>query len=204
MKPYVTHTSVVALLDRVNVDTDQIIAKQFLKSVERTGFGKHLFYDWRYHPDGSENVNFELNHPAFKGAKILLTGANFGCGSSREHAVWALVDYGFNTIIAPSFADIFYSNCFKNGLLPITIDDSQARVLITEVQQHRGTTFTIDLAQRTVVTAGGYVLQFAIDPFRQNNLLQGLDDIGVTLQNVQAIDAYEQKHRQQFPWLWRT
>ena len=202
MQPYLKHTSIVALLDRANVDTDQIIPKQFLKKVERTGFGIHLFHDWRYYPDGSENIAFELNNPEFKGAKILLTGDNFGCGSSREHAPWALKDYGFNTIIATSFADIFYNNCFKNGILPIVVSHADSNELMDVVVNDPGTSFSIDLEKQQVVSLDGLQIDFDIDSFRKDNLLQGLDDIAITLNHVDKIATFEKQQKQQLPWLW--
>lgn len=204
MKAYKNHSSVVALLNRSNVDTDQIIPKQFLKKVERSGFGVHLFHDWRYLDDGSDNMAFELNNPAFSGAKILLAGDNFGCGSSREHAPWAIEDYGFNTIISSSYADIFFSNCFKNGILAIVVSKEELKTLMDEVRANEGVRFTIDLKQQTVTTAAGTVVNFEIDPFRKHNLLNGLDDIGITLQFTDKIDAFEEKQKLQLPWLWKA
>lgn len=204
MKAYKNHSSVVALLNRSNVDTDQIIPKQFLKKVERSGFGVHLFHDWRYLDDGSDNMAFELNNPAFAGAKILLAGDNFGCGSSREHAPWAIEDYGFNTIISSSYADIFFSNCFKNGILAIVVSKEVLKTLMDEVRVNEGVRFTIDLQQQTVTTAAGTVVNFEIDPFRKHNLLNGLDDIGITLQFTDKIDAFEEKQKLQLPWLWKA
>ena len=204
MKAYKNHKSVVALLNRSNVDTDQIIPKQFLKKVERSGFGKHLFHDWRYNEDGSNNMDFELNNPAFEGGKILLAGDNFGCGSSREHAPWAIEDYGFNTIISSSYADIFYNNCFKNGILPIIVSKKILNDLMDEVSANQGIQFSIDLQSQTLTTAAGTVVNFEIDPFRKNNLSKGLDDIGITLQYGDKIDAFEGRQKQELPWLWRT
>lgn len=204
MKAYKNHSSVVALLNRSNVDTDQIIPKQFLKKVERSGFGVHLFHDWRYLDDGSDNMAFELNNPAFAGAKILLAGDNFGCGSSREHAPWAIEDYGFNTIISSSYADIFFSNCFKNGILAIVVSKEVLKTLMDEVRANEGVRFAIDLQQQTVTTAAGTVVNFEIDPFRKHNLLNGLDDIGITLQFTDKIDAFEEKQKLQLPWLWKA
>jgi 3-isopropylmalate/(R)-2-methylmalate dehydratase small subunit len=203
MQPYTNHTSVAALMDRSNVDTDQIIPKQFLKKVERSGFGAHLFHDWRFNADGSDNLEFELNKPAFKDAKILVTGDNFGCGSSREHAPWAIEDYGFNTIISTSYADIFYNNCFKNGILPIIVSRQELDQLMQEIRDNEGVQFSIDLAGQTVTTAAGIVVKFDIDEFRKQNLLLGLDDIGMTLQHVDKIDAFEAKQQQSHPWLWK-
>lgn len=204
MKAYKSHSSVVALLNRSNVDTDQIIAKQFLKKVERSGFGVHLFHDWRYLDAGRDNMAFELNNPAFAGAKILLAGDNFGCGSSREHAPWAIEDYGFNTIISSSYADIFFSNCFKNGILAIVVSKEVLKTLMDEVRANEGVRFAIDLQQQTVTTAAGTVVNFEIDPFRKHNLLNGLDDIGITLHFTDKIDAFEEKQKLQLPWLWKA
>ena len=202
MEPYVRHTSIAALLNRSNVDTDQIIPKQFLKRVERTGFGIHLFHDWRYLPDGSPNPDFELNKAAFQGARILVTGENFGCGSSREHAPWAIADYGFNTIISTSYADIFFNNCFKNGILPIVVNRSELDTLMGEIIANEGARFTVDLEEQIVETEGGSLLRFAIDDFRKKNLLQGLDEIGLTLEFGRQIGAFEARQKAQLPWLW--
>lgn len=204
MEKYTKHTSVAALMNRSNVDTDQIIAKQFLKKVERTGFGVHLFHDWRYLEDGTPNPDFELNNPNFKDARILVAGDNFGCGSSREHAPWAIDDYGFNTIISTSFADIFYNNCFKNGILPIVVDAPTLKALMSEIRENEGVAFTVDLENQSVSTPGGITLSFDIDGFRKHNLLEGLDDIGLTLQHTDKIDQYEVQHKQTFPWLWAS
>ncbi len=202
MQAYVKHESIAALMDRSNVDTDQIIPKQFLKEVQRTGFGKHLFFDWRYLPDGSPNPVFELNKPAFKGARILVAGDNFGCGSSREHAAWAIDDYGINTVISSSYADIFYSNCFKNGILPIVVTRAELDQLMDEIRQNEGVKFTVDLEKQQITTVGGNNISFQIDGFRKETLLKGLDDIALTLQHVDKITAFEQKQKQQIPWLW--
>ncbi len=204
MEKYKNHTSVAALMNRSNVDTDQIIAKQFLKKVERTGFGQHLFHDWRFNEDGTPNPDFELNNPKFAGAKILVAGDNFGCGSSREHAPWAIDDYGFNTIISTSFADIFYNNCFKNGILPIVVDADTLKALMAEISANEGVEFSIDLEDQSVSTPGGININFDIDGFRKHNLLEGLDDIGLTLAQTDKIDAYEVKHKEMFPWLWAS
>ncbi len=203
MNPYTNHTSVAALMDRSNVDTDQIIPKQFLKKVERSGFGVHLFHDWRFNADGSDNAEFELNKDVFKNAKILVTGDNFGCGSSREHAPWAIEDYGFNTIISTSYADIFYNNCFKNGILPIVVSRKELDNLMQEIHSNEGTSFSIDLSEQTITTGSGNIIKFDIDEFRKQNLLLGLDDIGMTLQNVDKIDEYEARQQQTHPWLWK-
>ena len=202
MQPYTKHESIAALMNRSNVDTDQIIPKQFLKRVERSGFGVHLFHDWRYNADGSDNAEFELNKPAFKGAKILVAGDNFGCGSSREHAPWAIADYGFNTIISSSYADIFYNNCFKNSILPIIANKQQLKSLMDEISANEGVTFVVDLDNQELITPGGNGFTFEIDPYRKENLLKGLDDIGLTLKYTDRIDQYEVKHKQTYPWLW--
>lgn len=203
MKPYSKHTSVAALMNRSNVDTDQIIPKQFLKKVERSGFGQHLFHDWRFNADGSENTEFELNKAAFKDAKILVAGDNFGCGSSREHAPWAIEDYGFNTIISTSFADIFYNNCFKNGILPITLPRETLEQLMQEISDNEGVKFTVDLYAQTMTTEAGTRINFEIDDFRKEKLLSGLDDIGLTLQDADKIDVFEAKQKQEKPWLYQ-
>ncbi|AFT66372.1 MAG: 3-isopropylmalate/(R)-2-methylmalate dehydratase small subunit [Cycloclasticus pugetii] len=203
MEKYTKHESVAALMNRNNVDTDQIIPKQFLKKVERSGFGVHLFHDWRYLNDGvTPNPEFELNKPEFEGAKILVTGDNFGCGSSREHAPWAIADYGFNTIISTSYADIFYNNCFKNGILAIVVQPDQLDALMAEISANEGVSFTVDLENQTVTTPGGNGFSFEIDPFRKENMLSGLDDIGLTLKHVDKISAFEEQHKQRLPWLW--
>lgn len=204
MEPYQKHTSIVALMNRNNVDTDQIIPKQFLKKVERTGFGQHLFHDWRFNADGSDNADFELNQPAVKGAKVLLAGDNFGCGSSREHAPWAIEDFGFNTIISTSYADIFYNNCFKNGILPVIVDEATWKTLRDEVEVAPGLSFSVDLEAQTVVTPAGTTVSFDLDPVRKNNLLLGLDDIAVSLQHEARITTFEEKQKAVLPWLWRA
>lgn len=193
MQPFVKLTGVAVPLDRVNVDTDQIIPKQFLKRVERTGFGQFLFYDWRFLADGSENPDFVLNDPRYRGASILVAGHNFGCGSSREHAAWSLLDYGFRVVIAPSFADIFYNNCFKNGILLVTLPEDAVRTLMDAAA--RGVAVTVDLERQVVETVEGVSWGFEIDPFRRKCLLEGLDDIGLTLQHEDAIAAYEAKRK---------
>ena len=202
MQQYKKHESIAALMNRSNVDTDQIIPKQFLKKVERSGFGKHLFHDWRFNEDGSDKPEFELNKPAFKDAKILVAGDNFGCGSSREHAPWAIADYGFNTLISTSYADIFYNNCFKNGILAIKVDHNQLEILMQEIAANEGVRFVVDLEMQEVTTPAGNGFKFEIAPFRKENLLKGLDDIGVTLKHVDKIDQFEARHKQNYPWLW--
>lgn len=191
MKAFTTLTGLVAPMDRANVDTDQIIPKQFLKRIERTGFGEFLFWDWRKKADGSEDPNFELNRPEYKGAPILLARRNFGCGSSREHAPWALEDYGFRSVIAPSFADIFYNNCFKNGMLPIRLTEEQVDDLFQRAAAHKGYKLNIDLSTQTISDDHGLKLSFDVDPFRKHCLLNGLDDIGLTLEHEAKITAYE-------------
>jgi 3-isopropylmalate/(R)-2-methylmalate dehydratase small subunit len=195
MNPFIRQTGLVAALDRINVDTDQIIPKQFLKRIERTGFGQFLFYDWRFNSDESINEQFELNDPRFQGATILLARANFGCGSSREHAPWALLDYGFRSIIAPSFADIFYNNCFKNGMLPITLSEQQVDTLFQRTASTPGYELTVDLARQWVTDDEGLRFSFEVDPFRRECLLKGLDDIGLTLQHEEKIVEHEARRR---------
>jgi len=212
MKAFTQHTGLVAPLDRANVDTDQIIPKQFLKSIKRTGFGPNLFDEWRYldvgqpYQDNSKrplNQEFVLNHARYQGASVLLARENFGCGSSREHAPWALDEYGFRSIIAPSFADIFFNNSFKNGLLPIILSDEEVDELFKQAEANPGYQLTIDLQAQAVTRPDGKVLHFEIDAFRKHCLLNGLDDIGLTLQDSDAIKAFESKHRASQPWLFR-
>jgi 3-isopropylmalate/(R)-2-methylmalate dehydratase small subunit len=192
MRPFTEHTGLVATMDRANVDTDQIIPKQFLKRIERTGFGQVLFYDWRFRDDGTTpNPDFELNRPEFAGATILVARRNFGCGSSREHAPWALEDYGFRVVIAPSFADIFYNNCFKNGMLPIRLDEATVQQLFDRVAAHHGYRLTVELEHCTITDDYGLRLCFEVDASRRHCLLGGLDDIGLTLQQEDKITAYE-------------
>ncbi len=193
MTPFKKHTGLVAALDRINVDTDQIIPKQFLKRIERTGFGEFLFYDWRFDERGRPRPEFPLNQARFEGATILLTGGNFGCGSSREHAPWALQDYGFRVLIAPSFADIFYNNCFKNGMLPVCLGEAEVRQLLQSTLSQPAYRLTVDLEDRTVRDPDGSEWEFEIDPFRRQCLLEGLDDIGLTLQQEEKIRAFEQR-----------
>jgi len=191
MEKLVEITGAAAPLNRANVDTDQIIPKQFLKRIERTGFGQFLFFDWRYLPDGSSNPEFELNQPGYSGAQVLIAGRNFGCGSSREHAPWALLDYGFRVIIAPSYADIFYNNCFKNGILPLVLPEERVQQFMKEAQDRPGSTITVSLKDQTVRSEGGVTAHFDIEPFRRHCLLNGLDDIELTLQHDAAIGAFE-------------
>jgi 3-isopropylmalate/(R)-2-methylmalate dehydratase small subunit len=193
MQPFTRHTGRVAGLPRANVDTDQIIPKQFLKRIERTGFGPSLFYDWRYRADGSPDPAFELNRPEAAGASILVAGANFGCGSSREHAPWALQDYGFRSIIAPSFADIFYGNCCQNGLLPVVLRDDEAAELLRRAEVAHGYVLTVDLVETRVSDENGFAAEFTIDPYRREMLLRGLDEIGRTLERDGAITEYERR-----------
>ena len=210
MEKFVRHDGLVAPLDRANVDTDQIIPKQFLKSIKRTGFGPNLFDEWRYLDEGSPgqdnsvrpvNKDFVLNLPAFQGASVLITRRNFGCGSSREHAPWALMDFGFKAIIAPSFADIFYNNCFKNGLLPIVLSEDNVEALFQAVNGKEGYRLTIDLEGQQVIPESGAALPFEIDEFRKHCLLNGLDEIGLTLNEAEAIRAYEKGRMEREPWV---
>lgn len=194
MEPIQKHTGLVAPLDRVNVDTDQMIPKQFCKLLTREGYGKLLFYDWRYLENGTPNPDFVLNDPRYHGASILLARDNFGCGSSREHAPWGVLDYGFRVIIAPSYADIFYNNCFKNGILPITLPAAQVDELFRRTEANQGYRLTADLVNQTVSDDNGLRFRFEIDPFRKEILLKGLDDIGMTLQHEAEIAAYEKSH----------
>src|SRR5215204_2324692 len=191
MKPFTKHTGLVAPLARANVDTDQIIPKQFLKRIERTGFGEFLFYDWRYLADGQPNPSFVLNEPRYHRASILIAGKNFGCGSSREHAPWALGEFGFRAILAPSFADIFANNCFKNGMLPIALPAAQVAHIMDHAQRHEGYALTVDLEKQTVADAQGLAVSFVVSEFQRYCLLEGLDDIGLTLRHEDAIKAYE-------------
>ena len=193
MQPFTQHTGLVATLDRINVDTDQIIPKQFLKRIERTGFGQFLFFDWRYLEESLENPDFELNRPAYQGASILVAKRNFGCGSSREHAVWALADYGFRVVIAPSFADIFFNNCFKNGVLPICLEESQVEQLFHSASEEPGYQVRVDLAAGTITDEKGLRWSFEVDSFRRQCLLDGLDDIGLTLAHADKITDYEER-----------
>ena len=194
MQPFKKHTGLVAPMDRVNVDTDQMVPKQFLKWCTRDGFGRVLFYDWRYLPGEKPNPEFVLNYPRYRGASILIARDNFGCGSSREHAPWALLDYGFRVILAPSYADIFYNNCFQNGILPATLKSEQLDELFKRTEQNEGYRLTVDLEQQTVTDDKGLRYTFDIDPFRKNCLLKGLDNIGLTLVHEPDIAAFEKKH----------
>ena len=195
MKPFSTHSGLVLPLDRVNVDTDQMVPKQFLKALTREDFGRILFYDWRYKlPSEAPNPDFILNWPEYQGASVLLTRANFGCGSSREHAPWAIGDYGFRVILAPSYADIFYNNCFKNGILPAILKDSEVDELFRRAEADRTYRLYVDLPHQTIRDDQGLEYAFEIAPSRKEVLLKGLDDIGTTLQHVTTIDAYEKSH----------
>lgn len=191
MQAFTKHTGLVAAMDRANVDTDQIIPKQFLKRIERTGFGQFLFFDWRFLDNGQPNPEFELNRPELKGASILLARRNFGSGSSREHAPWALEDYGFRVVIAPSFADIFFNNCFKNGMLPVRLSEEQVEDLFRRAAATPGYQLTADLNNCTLADNQGLKLSFEVEPFRRHCLLNGLDDIGLTLEHEEKISAYE-------------
>ena len=210
MKKFTQVTGIVAPMDRANVDTDMIIPKQFLKSIKRSGFGKNLFDELRYLDEGvpdqdcsnrPKNPDFVLNQPRYEGSSILLARQNFGCGSSREHAPWALDDYGFRAIIAPSFADIFFNNCFKNGLLPIVLAEETVDELFRECDEQEGYQLTIDLERQVIVKPNGEEIAFEVDEFRRHCLLHGLDDIGLTLEQADAIRAYEERKRQETPWL---
>ena len=192
MEPFVRLNGKVAAMDRVNVDTDQIIPKQFLKRIERTGFGQFLFHSWRFNEDGSPNPDFELNRPEYEGASILVAGRNFGTGSSREHAPWALLDYGFRCVIAPSFADIFYNNCFQNGILPIVLPEETVRRVLDKAAASPGFKLTVDLEDQRVWDEDEEIVEsFDIEPFRRHSLLNGLDDIGLTLQQEESIEEFE-------------
>ncbi|WP_144821882.1 3-isopropylmalate dehydratase small subunit [Marinobacter piscensis] len=213
MRAFTQHQGLVAPMDRSNVDTDMIIPKQFLKSIKRTGFGPNLFDELRYLDEGKPdqdssqrplNPDFVLNQPRYEGASVLLARSNFGCGSSREHAPWALDDYGFRVIIAPSFADIFYNNCFKNGLLPIVLEEKVVDQLFQETEETEGYQLAIDLEAQTVTTPSGESFSFDVDSFRRHCLLNGLDDIGVTLEDAELIKSYEEQRRQTAPWLFNA
>jgi len=193
MKPLTKHTGVVVPMDRSDVDTDQLMPKQFLKRIERSGFGQFLFFDWRFLPDGADNPDFELNRPEYRDATILLARKNFGCGSSREHAPWGLADYGFRVLIAPSFADIFYSNSFKNGMLPIKLSDEQVESLFQLAEKKKPLTLTVDLENMRITDGDKLSIAFELDDFRRNCLLKGLDDIGLTLEHEDKIARYEKE-----------
>lgn len=203
MEPFTTHTGLVLPLDRTNVNTDEITPARFLKTTRRSGFENALFANWRYtDPQGTRpDPSFVLNQPRYQGVSILLAEDNFGCGSSREHAPWAIQNYGFRALIAPSFADIFYNNCFNNGLLPVTLPRATVRELFDEVEASEGYSLSVDLAAQTVTTPGGRAIHFEIDAFRKEALLQGLDNIGWTLSHADEIGAYEEKRKKEAPWI---
>jgi len=203
MEPLTKHQGVAALLDRSNVDTDQIIPKQFLKKTGRTGYGKHLFHDWRYLENGDDNPNFELNQPVYNNSSILVTGDNFGCGSSREHAPWAIRDYGFKIIISTGYADIFYNNCFKNGILPIKTGSEELAGLMSEIRANPGVEFAVDLEKQFLSTPGGKRIFFDVEAFRKDCLMKGMDEIEWTLRFQTRIKAFESDQALNQPWLWR-
>ncbi|HLB80717.1 MAG TPA: 3-isopropylmalate dehydratase small subunit [Dongiaceae bacterium] len=202
MQKFTTLTGIAAPLPMINVDTDMIIPKQHLKTIRRTGLGKHLFDELRYTPDGAERPDFVLNKPAYRKAAILIVGDNFGCGSSREHAPWALLDFGIRCLVAPDFADIFYNNCFKNGILPVRLPRAEVDALMDDARAGANATFSVDLAAQTIARPNGGTIHFDIEPFRKHCLLNGLDDIGLTLGKAAAIDAFEARDRAAQPWLW--
>ena len=201
MEKFTTLTGVAAPLNMINVDTDMIIPKQFLKTIERSGLGKNLFDEMRFDNDGNENPDFVLNKPAYRSAKILVSGENFGCGSSREHAPWALLDFGIRCVIAPSFADIFYNNCFKNGVLPIKLPQEDVDKLMEDAERGANATVTIDLQGQVITGPDGGEITFDLDPFRKHCLLEGLDDIGLTMQKSDAIDTFEATRKASQPWM---
>jgi 3-isopropylmalate/(R)-2-methylmalate dehydratase small subunit len=201
MQAFTRMTGVAAPLSRINVDTDMIIPKQFLKTIKRTGLGVSLFFDLRYDDSGAEQPDFVLNRPAYRSASILIAGDNFGCGSSREHAPWALLDFGIRCVIAPSFADIFYNNCFKNGILPIVLPAETVEDLMRLAGHGANATFTVDLEAQEITTPDGRRIAFEVEPFRRHCLLNGLDDVGLTLQKAAKIDTFEAKQRALLPWL---
>lgn len=213
MEAFTQHTGLAVPLDRANVDTDAIIPKQFLKSIKRSGFGPNLFDEWRYLDHGEPgmdnskrpiNPDFVLNFPRYQGASVLLARENFGCGSSREHAPWALEDYSIKAVIAPSFADIFFNNCFKNGILPIVLDHDTVDLLFKETEANEGYKLDINLEQQTITRPNGEVITFEVEPDRKHSLLNGLDDIGITLQQEAAITAYENERKKRAPWLFQS
>jgi 3-isopropylmalate/(R)-2-methylmalate dehydratase small subunit len=204
MEKFTTLTGVAAPLPMINVDTDAIIPKQFLKTIKRTGLGKHLFHELRFDENGKEKPDFVLNKPAYRKAQILVAGENFGCGSSREHAPWALLDFGIRCVIAPSFADIFFNNCFKNGILPVVLPQEQVDILMREASEAKDPTFTVDLEKQEVRRpTGNEVFTFEVDPFPKHCLLNGLDEIGLTMQKAPQIDGFEARQRAAQPWLYR-
>jgi len=201
MDKFTTLTGVAAPMNMINVDTDMIIPKQFLKTIKRTGLGANLFHEMRFNEDGSENPDFVLNQPAYRSAQILVAGDNFGCGSSREHAPWAILDYGIRCVISTSFADIFYNNCFKNGILPIKVAKEDLDKLMDDAERDANATLTVDLEAQTIQGPDGGTIAFKIDAFKKHCLLNGLDDVGLTMQKADKIDAYENKQRASQPWL---
>ena len=201
MEPFIKLEGIAAPLNMINVDTDMIIPKQYLKTIKRTGLGSALFHEMRTRPDGSENPDFVLNKPAYRSAKILVVGENFGCGSSREHAPWALLDFGIRCVIAPSFADIFYGNCFKNGILPIKLPQSEIDKLMDDAERGANAIVSIDLEKQEIRGPDGGMIQFEVDAFRKQCLLNGWDDIGLTLLAEDKISAYETQHKAQAPWV---
>jgi 3-isopropylmalate/(R)-2-methylmalate dehydratase small subunit len=201
MDKFTTLTAVAAPMPRVNIDTDAIIPKQYLKTIKRTGLGKGLFSEWRYKDDGSDNPDFVLNKPAYRNAKIIVAGNNFGCGSSREHAPWALKDYGITCVISTSFADIFYNNCFQNGVLPVTVSPEDLEKLMDDASRGANATLTVDLAAQEIRGPDGGVVRFEIDPFKKHCMLNGLDGVALTMEKAGAIESYEQKHRSDRPWV---
>eukprot|EP01012_Entosiphon_sulcatum_P039490 TRINITY_DN5207_c0_g1_i1.p2 TRINITY_DN5207_c0_g1~~TRINITY_DN5207_c0_g1_i1.p2 ORF type:complete len:205 (+),score=58.26 TRINITY_DN5207_c0_g1_i1:182-796(+) len=204
MQPFKKLTGIAAPLPLINIDTDMIIPKQFLKTIKRTGLGVNLFAEMRYDDNGAEKPEFVLNQPAWRKAEILVAGANFGCGSSREHAPWAILDFGIRCVIAPSFADIFYNNCFKNGILPIKLPKEQVDLLLDDASRGSNATLTVDLEKQEITGPDGGKIAFELDPFRKHCLLNGLDDIGLTLQQVATIDGFEDKQRASQPWMFAS
>jgi 3-isopropylmalate/(R)-2-methylmalate dehydratase small subunit len=201
MQKFTQLTGVAAPMPMINVDTDKIIPKQYLKTIKRTGLGRHLFDEMRYDMQGRENPDFVLNKPAWRGAEVIVAGENFGCGSSREHAPWALLDFGIRCVIAPSFADIFYNNCFKNGILPIPLPQAEVDKLMSDAEKGQNARLTIDLVKQEITRPNGEVIRFEIDPFRKHCLVNGLDDIGLTLEKAKSIDAFEAGRKQSQAWL---
>jgi 3-isopropylmalate/(R)-2-methylmalate dehydratase small subunit len=204
MDKFDTLTSVAAPMNMINVDTDMVIPKQYLKTIARTGLGKHLFAEMRYDDQGNENPDFVLNQPAYRNAEILVADENFGCGSSREHAPWALLDFGIKCVIAPSFADIFYNNCFKNGILPITLPKEDWEKVMDDAERGANAKLTIDLEAQTITGPDGGSVSFEIDPFKKKCLLEGLDDVGLTMLNEEKIDGFEGEREQSMPWMAQT
>ncbi len=201
MEKFTTLTGIAAPLDMINVDTDMVIPKQFLRSIKRTGYAKGLFFEMRFDSDGNENPDFVLNKPQYRDAKILIAGDNFGCGSSREHAPWALLDFGITRVIAPSFADIFYNNCFKNGILPITLGKEDVEKLLDDAERGANATLTIDLEAQTIQGPDGGEISFDVEEFKKHCLLNGLDDIALTMEHADKIDSFEEGHKTAQPWL---